>query len=106
MNWRVQIVVRRLHAVLLGIRSLQLLELVRYGCEVTAVDIAAQPVARLRAELEAAGLSADVVQADLLEWQPDAPFDAIYEQTCLCALAPAQVEAARVALRLIDEECR
>lgn len=63
-------------------------ELVRYGCEVTAVDIASQPVARLRAELEASGLSADVVQADLLEWQPDAPFDAIYEQTCLCALDP------------------
>ena len=28
------------------------------------------------------------MQADLLSWKPDAPFDAIYEQTCLCALDP------------------
>ena len=30
-----------------------------------------------------------VVQADLLWWTPAEPFDAIYEQTCLCALDPA-----------------
>jgi hypothetical protein len=30
-----------------------------------------------------------VVQADVMAWRPDAPFDAVYEQTCLCAMHPA-----------------
>ncbi|MCB1922572.1 MAG: methyltransferase domain-containing protein [Gammaproteobacteria bacterium] len=63
--------------------------LVRYGCQVSAVDIAAPPVLRLMAELAELGLQANVVQADLLHWQPAEPFDAIYEQTCLCALDPS-----------------
>ncbi|MDJ0738760.1 MAG: methyltransferase domain-containing protein [Gammaproteobacteria bacterium] len=67
----------------------EVVALVRAGCDVTAVDIAAAPVMRLRARLADAALHADVVQADLLHWQPAGPFDAIYEQTCLCALAPA-----------------
>ena len=33
-------------------------------------------------------ISAEVVQADLLQWTPDQPFDAVYEQTALCALMP------------------
>lgn len=64
-------------------------DLVRAGCQVTAVDIAALPVMRLMGELADQGLHANVVQADLLQWQPAEPFDAIYEQTCLCALEPA-----------------
>ena len=71
----------------------EVVELARQGCEVTAVDIASQPVASLRARLQAGGLAAEVVQADLLSWQPSAPFDAIYEQTCLCALDPAHRSA-------------
>lgn len=63
-------------------------DLLRHGCEVTAVDIAESPVRRLRELLAESGLHAQVVQADLLHWQPDAPFDAIYEQTCICALEP------------------
>jgi SAM-dependent methyltransferase len=58
------------------------------GCHVTAVDIAAQPVMRLMSTLADAGLHARVVQADLLHWTPAEPFDAVYEQTCLCALEP------------------
>ena len=64
-------------------------ELVRAGAQVTAVDIAAQPVMRLMGQLTAAGLHARVIQADLLHWQPAEPFEAVYEQTCLCALEPA-----------------
>jgi len=64
-------------------------ELVRAGCQVTAVDIAAQPVMRLAGQLVELGLHARVVQADLLNWQPAEPFDAVYEQTCLCAIEPA-----------------
>jgi len=63
-------------------------ELVRAGRHVTAVDIAAQPVMRLTGQLTELGLHANVVQADLLRWQPAEPFDAVYEQTCLCALDP------------------
>jgi SAM-dependent methyltransferase len=63
-------------------------QLVRAGLQVTAVDIASQPVMRLTGELVEQGLHARVVQADLLQWQPAEPFEAIYEQTCLCAFAP------------------
>ncbi|MFN3241941.1 MAG: methyltransferase domain-containing protein [Planctomycetota bacterium] len=71
----------------------EVVELVRYGCDVTAVDIADQPVARLREQLAAEGLEAHVVQADLLSWRPEQPFAAIYEQTCLCALDPLHWKA-------------
>ena len=33
-------------------------------------------------------MAAEVVQADVLEYQPARLFDAVYEQTCLCALHP------------------
>ncbi|RMD69320.1 MAG: methyltransferase domain-containing protein [Gammaproteobacteria bacterium] len=69
-------------------RGYEVVELARRGFEVTAVDIAPTPVAFLRQALQEAGLKAQVIQADLLDFQPDIPFDAIYEQTCLCALAP------------------
>ncbi|OGT90166.1 MAG: thiopurine S-methyltransferase [Gammaproteobacteria bacterium RIFOXYA12_FULL_61_12] len=63
-------------------------ELVRSGRFVTAIDIAPTPVMRLTARLHEEGLHATVIQADLLNWEPEQPFDAIYEQTCLCALDP------------------
>ena len=63
-------------------------ELVRHGCDVTAVDIAAQPVQRLREQLQALGMQAQVQQADLLHWEPPHGFAAVYEQTCICALDP------------------
>lgn len=59
------------------------------GHFVTAIDIAPTPVMRLTARLHEQGLHAQVIQADLLRWEPDQPFDAIYEQTCLCALDPS-----------------
>lgn len=65
-----------------------MLELARRGFEVWGLDIAPTPLARLRARLDEAGLAAQLVQADVLAWQPEHPFDAIYEQTCLCALDP------------------
>lgn len=64
-------------------------ELIRAGRQVTAVDIAAQPVIRLMGQLTEVGLHATVIQTDLLHWQPAEPFDAVYEQTCLCALDPS-----------------
>ena len=46
-------------------------------------------VATQRARLDRIKVSARVEQADLFAWDPDRPFDAIYDQTCLCALPPA-----------------
>ena len=53
------------------------LQLVAAGAEVTALDISEARLARLRENLARTGLMAQVVVADGLEWQPDAPFDAI-----------------------------
>lgn len=58
------------------------------GVRVTAIDYAAAAVARARAALARAGQQAEVIEADVLAWQPDTPADAVYEQTCLCALHP------------------
>lgn len=71
----------------------EVLALTRAGHYVTAVDIAASPVMRLMGELTAQNLHAKVIQADLLNWTPAEPFDAVYEQTCLCALNPGQWQA-------------
>lgn len=67
----------------------EIVELARAGRYVTAVDIAAQPVLKLMARLNDEGVHATVLQADLLHWTPAEPFDAVYEQTCICALDPA-----------------
>ena len=69
-------------------RSGEPLALARDGFDMTAVDLTPSAVAVQRARLEAAGLPGVVHQADLLAWTPDALFDAIYDQTCLCALPP------------------
>jgi SAM-dependent methyltransferase len=58
------------------------------GFEVTGLDYATAAVERTRKLLASTKTKADVIQADALTWQPDRPFDAIYEQTCLCALYP------------------
>jgi len=64
-------------------------ELARRGFQVTALDIAPTALEHLAQELGTAGVEAERVCADALAWQPAQPFDAIYEQTCLCALDPA-----------------
>ena len=63
-------------------------ELARRGFEVVGIDYTPAAVERTRALLSTQGLRAKVLQADVLTNQPDKPFDAIYEQTCLCALHP------------------
>lgn len=63
-------------------------ELARRGFEVTAIDYTPAAVERTRAHLLAHGLAAEVLQADVLAYQPAVAFDAVYEQTCLCAIHP------------------
>ena len=53
------------------------LQLAAAGAEVTALDISGPRLARLRENLARTGLTAEVVVADALHWQPDAPFDAV-----------------------------
>jgi protein-L-isoaspartate O-methyltransferase len=60
--------------------------LARLGFAVTTLDIAPTAVAYQRAAL--AGTNGIVLEGDVFAFAPDQPFDAIYEQTCLCALPP------------------
>lgn len=62
--------------------------LARAGFVVTALDYAPGAVALARERLATAALRAEVHQADVLAWQPPEALDAVYEQTCLCALHP------------------
>lgn len=71
-------------------RGHEVIELARAGFVVTALDFAPTAVTLLTRRLREQQLQAQVLQADMLVWQPPVPFDAVYEQTSLCALAPAQ----------------
>ncbi len=53
------------------------LQLASAGASVTALDISGPRMARVEANLARTGLQATCVVADALQWQPDAPFDAI-----------------------------
>ncbi len=53
------------------------LQLAAAGWKVTALDISDKRMERLRENLRRTGLEADIVIADVLEWQPGASFDAI-----------------------------
>lgn len=72
--------------------------LAEWGFDVTGVDFAPAATERTRNRLRSllqspAGARvarAEVVEADVLSYKPPGQFDAIYEQTCLCALYPDQ----------------
>lgn len=53
------------------------LQLAAAGWQVTALDISAKRMARVRENLERTGLSAEIVVADALKWEPDGLFDAV-----------------------------
>ncbi|MEY4763587.1 MAG: hypothetical protein RI907_260 [Pseudomonadota bacterium] len=71
-------------------------ELASRGFDVVGLDYTPAAVERARAHLQMVPhpngqpLAARVVQADVLVWEPAEPLDAVYEQTCLCALHPDQ----------------
>jgi hypothetical protein len=67
-------------------RSAEPALLARAGFDVTVLDFAPSAVAAQRIALQ--DHPAAVIEADLFAWQPEAPFDAIYDQTALCALPP------------------
>lgn len=73
-------------------RGWDVLELAHRGFDVTGIDYTTAAVQQTRARLDEAGASvqarARVVQADVLAYSPPHAFDAVYEQTCLCAIHP------------------
>jgi len=66
----------------------EVVDLALAGFEVTGLDYADEAIARAHQRLKDAQVDATLVQADVLAWSPDRAFDAVYEQTCLCALYP------------------
>ena len=52
-------------------------QLVLAGANVTAVDASKNRLARLARNLERLGLEANIIQADILSFTPDEPFDAV-----------------------------
>lgn len=63
-------------------------ELAKRGFDVIGIDYTAGAVKEATANLAAQTLTADIVQADVLTYTPKTLLDAVYEQTCLCALDP------------------
>ena len=53
------------------------LQLAAAGWQVTALDASAKRLERLRENLARCGLTAETVQADALEWEPQQGFDAV-----------------------------
>lgn len=88
-NWWVQDIAASIPARLLGpgngAKVLDLcaapggktLQLAAQGWSVAAVDASESRLARLSENLERTGLSAEIVAADIDEWQPEAPADAV-----------------------------
>jgi SAM-dependent methyltransferase len=60
------------------------IEAARQGYRVTAVDYASEAIKRSKANAAKAGVTLDLVQADLFDLQ--GPFDAVVEHTCFCAI--------------------
>lgn len=69
-------------------RGWEVAELARRGFDVTGLDYTEAAVREAQAKLDQMGLAAEIIQADVLSYTPEQPFDAVYEQTCLCAIDP------------------
>lgn len=66
----------------------EVVELARQGFDVIGIDYTAGAVKETQSLLARHSLEATVTEADVLDYMPDQLFDAVYEQTCLCALEP------------------
>ena len=66
----------------------EVLTLAKLGFDVVAIDIAATAINNLQKTLDKSELTAELVLSDFFKWEPTEKFDAIFEQTSLCALPP------------------
>ena len=66
----------------------EVLALAEKGFDVVAIDIAPTAIENLTKALKTRQLNAELIQTDFFTWELEKPFDAIYEQTSLCALHP------------------
>jgi len=66
------------------------------GFDVVTLDLADSAVLDQKARLGAER----AVRGDVTLWQPGKPFDAIYDQTCLCALPPSLWPTYQARLRI------
>ncbi len=80
-------------------RGWEVAELARRGFEVTGLDYTPAAVEAARQNLARLGVQATIEQADVLHYTPAQSFDAIYEQTCLCAIHPEHWQAYAEQLR-------
>ncbi len=76
----------------------EVLTLAKLGFDVVAIDIAPSAIQNLQGMLDEAGLKAELILADFFKWAPEEKFDAIFEQTSLCALSQCQWEQYEVQL--------
>jgi len=70
-------------------RSPEPLAFARLGSHVTALDFAPAAITAQKDFFQHASINAKIEEADVLTWLPDTPVEAVYDQTCLCALTPA-----------------
>lgn len=73
-------------------RGHEVIELVQAGHDVVAIDFADSAVMSLKKSRAKLGKHFEIIQENVLEFSASEPFDAIYEQTCLCALEPMNWE--------------
>ena len=74
-------------------RGYEVIELAKRGFDVTALDLAPSAIAHLQQALQDEDVEANVVCMDIFNYVPNQAFDAVYEQTCLCAIEPGQRQA-------------
>lgn len=66
----------------------EVVELAQRGFDTVGIDYTEGAVRETRERLSLQKLTAAVIQADVLSYTPEHVYDAVYEQTCLCALDP------------------
>lgn len=71
-------------------RGHEVIALAEAGFDVTAIDFADAAVESLSVELKRRDLRANVIQSDVFAFCQSQSFDAVYEQTSLCAIHPSQ----------------
>ena len=74
-------------------RGYEVVELAKRGFDVTALDLAPSAITYLQQALKDTGVQAETVCTDMFSYDKPQAFDIVYEQTCLCAIEPAQRQA-------------